>query len=84
MRVGTLKSKQRGRERYTIKKYSDLDEFLRSKWFIHGINSNGDFCYVTFKTCGLFLLVKKSTLVDFYPSDQQFKKCIYHRGYTVL
>lgn len=83
MRVGTLKTKQRGQEKYTIKKYSDLDEFLGSKWFIRGINSNGDFCYVMLKTV-CFYLSKKSTLVDFYPSDQQFKKCIYHRGYNLV
>ena len=54
---------QRGQEKYTIK-YSDLDEFLGSKWFICGIDSNGDFCYVMLKTV-CFYLSKKSTLVDF-------------------
>ena len=72
--LGVLgQGRQRGQETYMIKNYSDLDEFLGSKWFIRGINSNGDFCYVMLKT---FYLSKKSTLVDFYPVDQQFKKKI--------
>ena len=41
-RVGTLKTKQRGQKMH--KYYSDLDEFLGSKWFVRGINADGDFC----------------------------------------
>ena len=67
-RVGTLKNKQR--VRYTIRNYSDLDEFLGSKWFIRGLNSNGDFCYAMLKT------------VCFYLS--QFKKVVYYRGYSLV
>ena len=51
MHVGTLKTRQ---EKYTIKKYSER-VFLRSKWFIHGINSDGDFCYVMLKTVCFYL-----------------------------
>ena len=82
-RAGTLKNKQRGQEKYTIKNYSDLDEFLGSKWFIRDLNSNGDFRYVMLETV-CFYLSPKSTLVDFYPVDQQFKKVIYYRGYNLV
>lgn len=48
--VGTLKSNKKGLEKYTINRYSDLDAFLGCKWFIRGINSNGDFYHVMLKT----------------------------------
>ena len=60
--VGLLKTKK-GQEKYTIKNYSDLDEFLGRKWFIRGLNSNGDFCYAILKTV-CFSLSQKPTLVD--------------------
>ena len=55
-------------------------EFLGSKWFIRGLNSNGDFCYAMLKT---FYLSPKPMLLDFCPVDQQFK-VIYYRGYSLV
>jgi len=55
--VGTLKSNKKEIEKYTINRYSNLDAFLGYKWFIRGINSNGDFCHVMLKT--VFLPVYK-------------------------
>lgn len=78
--VGILKSRARV-EKYTIKSYSDLDGFLGSKWFIRGLNSNGDFCYVILKTVR-FYLSQKIPLVDFHPENQEYKKKVYHRGYS--
>lgn len=80
--AGTLKSRNRV-EKYTIKNYSDLDEFLGSKWYIRGLNSRGDFCYAILKTV-CFYLSRKRPLVDFYPEDQHCKKNIYHRGYSLV
>ena len=81
-RVGTLKTKK-GHDKFAIKNYSDLDEFLGRKWFIRGINSNGDFCYAMLETVR-FYLSQKPPLVDFYPEDQHFKKKLYHRGYNLV
>jgi hypothetical protein len=56
--AGTLKASNRV-EKYKIKAYSDLDEFLGSQWYIHGLNSRGDFCYVILKTVCFYLSQKR-------------------------
>ena len=43
--LGTLKKSERGVDKYVIKNYSDLDTVLGKKWYIKGLNINGDFCY---------------------------------------
>ena len=43
--LGTLKKSERGVDKYVIKNYSDLDTVLGKKWYIRGLNINGDFCY---------------------------------------
>ena len=52
---GTLKKKHRGKEIYGITKYGDLDNLLGSKWFIRGLNENGDFCYAILNTVAFYL-----------------------------
>ena len=44
--LGTLKKRERGIDKYVINNYSDLDTILGEKWYMRGLNVNGDFCYV--------------------------------------
>ena len=80
--LGTLK-KERGIEKYIIKTYSDLDTILGEKWYIRGLNVNGDFCYAIKETV-CFYLTKKAPLVDYKPHGQSFKKSLYCRGYSLV
>ena len=77
--LGTLKKRERGIDKYVIKSYSDLDAVLGEKWYIRGLNINGDFCYAI-KESVCFFLTKKASLVDYKPDGQSFKKSLYYRG----
>ena len=82
---GILKKQHRHREIYGITRYGDLDDFLGSKWFIRGLNENGDFCYAILNTV-TFYLKQKNNLVDFKPNekDGSIIKCIYSQGSSLV
>ena len=82
---GTLKKKHRGKEIYGITKYGDLDDLLGSKWFIRGLNENGDFCYAILNTVA-FYLKGRINIVDFKPSerDGSLTKCLYSQGRSLV
>ena len=64
--LGTLKKSERGVDKYVIKNYSDLDTVHGKKWYIRGLNINGDFCYaIKWSVC--FYLTRKAPLVDYKP-----------------
>ena len=69
---------------YTIRHYSDLYSLLGSKWFIRGINENGDFCYVVLDTV-MFYLSERLPLVDYQPTENgSGLKKLYFRGYSLV
>ena len=74
---GTLKKKHRGKEIYGITKYGDLDNLLGSKWFIRGLNENGDFCYAILNTVA-FYLKGRINIVDYKPNEEDgsIRKCL--------
>ena len=84
-KLGTLKREERGVNKYAIRHYSDLDSLLGSKWFIRGINENGDFCYVVLDTVR-FYLSERLPLVDYQPTENGsgLKKKLYFRGYSLV
>ena len=65
---GTLQKKHRGKEIYGITKYGDMDSLLGSKWFIRGLNENGDFCYAILNTVA-FYHKGRINIVDFKPNE---------------
>ena len=83
--LGTLKTDKRGIKKYSIRRYSDLEFLLGRKWFIRGINENGDFCYVVLDTVR-FYLSDKMPLADYHPTEDgsKFKKKLYFRGYNLV
>ena len=54
----------RGQHKYTISKYSDLDELLGDHWYIRVVNINGDFSYAILATIR-FYLTQPRPLLDF-------------------
>jgi hypothetical protein len=50
--------------KYTIAKFSVFEDILGSRWFIRGLNSAGDFCYIKPKTVR-FHLKGKSRRVEY-------------------
>ena len=56
-----------GVQRYKITKYADLNPLLGQNWHLHGINSNGDFCYVILSTLEYYLH-KCEPLKEYFPS----------------
>ena len=82
---GTLKKKHRGKEIYGITKYGELDNLLGRKWFIRGLNENGDFCYAILKTVS-FYLKRRINIVDFKPSEKHgsIRKFLYSHGRSLV
>ena len=54
----------KGAKYYTIIKFSAFEDILGSRWFIRGLNSAGDFCYIKPKTVR-FRLKEKTRRVDY-------------------
>lgn len=53
-----------GTKYYTIVKFSAFEDILGSRWFIRGLNSAGDFCYIKPRTVK-FHLKKTTRQVDY-------------------
>lgn len=64
---GERKRYIRGTQRYTIKKYQDLDRLLGKNWHYRGINCNGDFCYAILKTVEYYLY-RRRPLKEYVPT----------------
>ena len=83
-KLGTLKREERGVKKYTIRHYSDLDSLLGSKWFIRGINENGEFCCVVLDTVR-FYFSERLPLVDYQPTENgSGLKKLYFRGCSLV
>ena len=79
---GTLKRTYRGTTYYTISAYSDISDLLGDKWFIHGLNAAGDFCYVALRSVA-FCLKRRRVQYAYVPDGSSFKKQMYHYGYVI-
>ena len=55
-------SKQRSKNLYSLSVLTKFDDILGERWYIKGINSAGDFCYVQPKTVRYQLLLDDGTL----------------------
>ena len=64
---GRVKTVTSGVERYTIRRYQDLDELLSKNWHFRGINDNGDFCYVILETIE-FYIYRRRSIREYTPS----------------
>jgi len=58
----------KGAKYYTINKFSSFEDILGCRWFIRGLNSAGDFCYIKPKTVR-FHLKEKISRVDYQLKD---------------
>ncbi len=60
--VTVIKSVQR--KKYTIQRYSDLEDLLGKRWHLRGSNKAGDYCYVILDTVEFYIYDRKP-LVDY-------------------
>ena len=82
-KLGTWKRKFQGRDRYTIKKYSDLDSLLGANWHWRGLNAAGDFCYVILNTVE-FYIYQRRCLKEFLPMPSSHTQVTRDLGYSVV
>ena len=69
-----------GVQRYTIKKYVDLNPVLGQNWHFRSINPNGDFFYVLLNTVEYYLY-KREPLKEYFPESDDFILRMRELGY---
>ena len=50
IRHGVKTNGMQNRDMYQLSSLSKLDDIFGERWYVHGLNANGDFCYVQPKT----------------------------------
>ena len=78
--AGVTTEMVRGIQRYTLKRYHDLDHLLGENWHYRGINSRGDYAFIILDTIEYYLS-KRRAITEYSPPAQSSNEITPHKIY---
>lgn len=78
------RTKHSKRQVYTLSKISNLNDILGERWYIRGLNSAGDFCYVKPGTVEFYLQYLSGKIDYQLSSDGTLNKSSFGVGYNLV
>ena len=77
IRHGVKTNGRQNRDVYQLSSLSKLDDILGERWYVCGLNANGDFCYVQPKTVKYYFKTAKQKVDYQMQADGLLRKYVF-------